>query len=161
VGTGWMREEFEALGIAEQFPVRGRVTDEYLQAMQAVWQQDVASFDGELCRFERVTAMPRPVQQPHPPIWVGGTTPAALRRVAREGDGWMVIQLSPEQVRGSLATIHEHMRAAGRDPAALDVGMLRRVALARNEQEVQEMRSRTRSGMLTAGTPDEVAEQLR
>jgi probable F420-dependent oxidoreductase len=161
VGAGWMAEEFEALGIAEQFPIRGRVTDEYLAIMKAVWSQEVASYAGEFHRFERITAMPLPVQRPHPPLWVGGTTPAALRRVARQGDGWMVIQLTPDEVTAGLATLHGLLREAGRDPSALSVGMLRRVALVGNATDVAELRGRTRSGMLTAGTPDEVAEELR
>jgi len=87
VGVGWLREEFQALG-APDFDRRGAVGDEYLRIFKTLWTQDPASFHGEFYRFDAIRCLPHPTQKPHPPIWIGGHSKAALRRVARLGDGW-------------------------------------------------------------------------
>ena len=94
VGAGWMREEFEAIG-APPFDERGRVTDEYLLAFKALWTEDDPRFDGRHVRFSNITFLPKPLQKPHPPIWVGGESPAALRRTVRLGDTWFPIGNNP------------------------------------------------------------------
>jgi probable F420-dependent oxidoreductase len=94
VGAGWMKEEFDALG-APAFEQRGRVTDEYLQAFKLLWTEDDPRFEGDHVRFSNITFLPKPVQKPHPPIWVGGESPAALRRTARYGDTWFPIGNNP------------------------------------------------------------------
>src|SRR5205823_9886562 len=86
VGAGWMAEEFEAIGVP--FRERGRLTDEYLDAMRTLWTEPVASFEGRTVRFRDLVSEPQPHQRPHPPIWVGGSTPAAPRRTVRVGDAW-------------------------------------------------------------------------
>jgi probable F420-dependent oxidoreductase len=124
IGVGWMREEFEALG-APSYERRGAVTDEQVRLMQAVWTQDVAAFEGEFYRFDALGAHPRPIQKPHPPIWVGGHTRPALRRTARLGDGWLPIgarppaDLPPQEVAASYAAIRAEAAAAGRDPNSI------------------------------------------
>ena len=82
VGVGWWREEFEALA-APPFAERGRVTDEYLRLMKVLWTEDAPRFKGKYYRLADVTMLPKPVQRPHPPIWVGGHTDRALRRDGR------------------------------------------------------------------------------
>jgi probable F420-dependent oxidoreductase len=86
VGVGWARAEFEALGIS--FARRGRLSDDYLAVLQAHWSQVIASAETRSVSFTDVYTAPHPKQQPHPPIWVGGRSPAALRRAARFGDAW-------------------------------------------------------------------------
>jgi alkanesulfonate monooxygenase SsuD/methylene tetrahydromethanopterin reductase-like flavin-dependent oxidoreductase (luciferase family) len=90
--------------------------------LKTVWTQDVASFEGDFYSFERLGANPHPLQQPHPPIWVGGHSPAALRRTARYGDGWLPIgarppaDLPPEAIAAGVATIRAEAERVGRDP---------------------------------------------
>jgi probable F420-dependent oxidoreductase len=126
IGVGWMREEFEALG-SPSYERRGAVTDEQLRLMKAVWTQDVTGFEGEFYRFDPLGAHPRPVQKPHPPIWVGGHTPPAIRRTARYGDVWLPIgarppaHLPPPEVAALLATVRSEASRYGRDPGAIDV----------------------------------------
>ncbi len=104
VGVGWMREEFEALGTPD-FDRRGAVTDEYLRIFKTLWTESPASFSGRFYRFGPLTCSPHPVQKPHPPIWVGGHSKAALRRAARLGDGWhpvganAAVPLPPAELR--------------------------------------------------------------
>jgi probable F420-dependent oxidoreductase len=91
VGVGWARQEFAALGVP--FERRGAITSEYLAAIKTLWTQDVASFEGRFVSFENVDTRPRPARSPHPPIWVGGATDAALRRAVRHGDAWHPIRI--------------------------------------------------------------------
>ena len=94
-GTGWMREEFEALGIAP-FEKRGQVTNEYIGAMKALWTMENASYDGEFVKFRDVIFDPKPVQKPHPPLWIGGESGPAMRRVAAVGDVWYPFASNPK-----------------------------------------------------------------
>ena len=126
VGVGWLREEFEALG-APDFDRRGAVSDEYLRIFKALWTQDPASYHGEFYRFDSVRCLPHPVQKPHPPIWVGGHSKAALRRVARLGDGWHpvganpAVPLRPPELRASLDDLRRLTEAERRDFSTLTI----------------------------------------
>jgi len=126
VGVGWMREEFEALG-APDFDRRGAASDEYIRIFKALWTQDPASFQGEFYRFDAIRCLPHPVQKPHPPIWIGGHSKAALRRVARLGDGWHPVganpaaPLRPQEMRARLDELRRLTEAEGRDPSRLTI----------------------------------------
>ena len=99
-------EEFDALGIDDLWSHRGAVTDEFMAACIDLWTQDgPSSFDGRWVRYHDVGANPLPVQQPHIPIWVGGKTPAAHRRVARYGSGYHTVASTPAQVADEVATV--------------------------------------------------------
>ncbi len=97
VGVGWAQSEFEALNIP--FERRGAITDEYLAALKILWTQQPASYEGRFVKFRDVTLNPKPVQQPHPPLWVGGDSDAALRRAVRFGDAWHPININLEWAR--------------------------------------------------------------
>ncbi|MCH8115068.1 MAG: TIGR03619 family F420-dependent LLM class oxidoreductase [Chloroflexi bacterium] len=86
VGVGWAESEFQVLGMP--FHERGKMTDEYLAALKLLWTNDTASFDGRYVKFSDVSVSPRPLQSPHPPIWVGGASRPAMRRAVRYGDAW-------------------------------------------------------------------------
>jgi probable F420-dependent oxidoreductase len=86
VGVGWAREEYAALNVP--FEKRGAIANEYLAAIRQMWTEEVSSFDGAFIKFSDVHAAPMPVQSPHPPIWVGGGSDAAIRRAVRYGDAW-------------------------------------------------------------------------
>ena len=99
VGVGWAEDEFAVLGAP--FNRRGAMTDEYLDAIKLLWTEDVASFDGEFVSFEDVRTAPRPVRSPHPPIWVGGPSDAAMRRAVRHGDAWHPIRIRLDEFRNT------------------------------------------------------------
>jgi probable F420-dependent oxidoreductase len=127
VGVGWMREEFEALGLPP-FDERGAVTDEYIRAFKELWTSDNPSFEGKYCRFSNMSFLPKPVQKPHPPIWVGGESRRALRRTAELGNGWYPISVNPqfplgepEQLAARLQRLAAFAKEVGRDPAEIDV----------------------------------------
>lgn len=97
IGVGWAEGEFDILGAP--FNRRGAMTDEYLDAIKVLWTEDVASFEGKYVSFEDVNTAPRPVQQPHPPIWVGGPSAAAMRRAVRHGSAWHPIRITVDHLR--------------------------------------------------------------
>ena len=122
-GTGWMREEFEAVDAAP-FDRRGAVTDEYIAAFRELWTNEAPEFDGEFAKFSNIWFRPPPVQKPHPPIWIGGDSPRAMRRTAEIGDGWFPIGVEPgrplntvARYGGAVEKIRSLAEAAGRDPA--------------------------------------------
>ena len=128
VGVGWMEEEFEALD-APPFAERGAVTNEYLQAFKELWTSDEPTFEGKYCQFSNIHFLPKPVQQPHPPIWVGGQSRAAMRRAARLGDGWHPVgaipaaPLEPEELAQNISLLHRYAENADRNPEELEVSM--------------------------------------
>jgi len=97
VGVGWARQEFEALGVP--FEKRGAITDDYLSAIRTCWTHDVASYEGRFVRFASVHTAPRPARAPHPPIWVGGASDAALRRAVLHGEAWHPIRIRIDWLR--------------------------------------------------------------
>ena len=128
IGVGWMREEFEALGAPpEVYTHRGSASDEQLRIFNTVWTRDVAGFEGRFYRFDPVGVHPQPVQKPGPPIWIGGHTRPALRRVAHVGDGWLPIvrrppaDLPPDEFAACMDTIRAEGQRIGRDLASLRV----------------------------------------
>ena len=120
VGVGWLKEEFEALDTAD-FKRRGAVTDEWIAIFKQLWSTSPASFDGEFYRYENIRCEPFPLQKPHPPIWIGGHSRAALRRTARYGDGWhpvgaiAAVPLPPSELSAMLDTLKGLTEAQGRD----------------------------------------------
>ena len=122
VGVGWSREEFDALGVP--FARRGARTKEYVAAMRAIWRDDVASFDGEFARFDRIRVNPKPVRDTGIPVVLGGNSDAALRRVAAWGDGWYGFYLpDTETVAERVAFLRDRCRQIGRDPAELSLAV--------------------------------------
>ena len=119
VAGGWLREEFELLGVP--FGQRGARTDEYLDLIKRLWTDERVSFRGRFFSLDDAAFFPKPVQRPHPPIWVGGDSPPALRRVARVGDGWLAVPRDLDHLAAGIDTIRRAAHAAGRDPAAIGV----------------------------------------
>src|SRR5215470_7270743 len=112
VGAGWVAAESAMLSVP--FRERGAMTDEYLDAMRELWTSATPSFAGKYTRFGDVLFEPKPVQKPHPPIWVGGHSPAALRQTARIGAAWHPINRPPDELRAGRAELARLCREAGR-----------------------------------------------
>jgi probable F420-dependent oxidoreductase len=105
IGVGWARTEFEALGAP--FQRRGRVTDDYLGALHAHWAEDIASVQTGSVAFRDIHTQPAPVRRPHPPVWVGGSSTAAIRRAAGFGDAWHPLNASLEWLERGLTLLRE------------------------------------------------------
>ena len=123
-GVGWMEEEFNILHAP--YHERGAQTDEYLQVMKILWTEQEPHFEGRYEKFADIRCEPKPVQKPHPPIWIGGHSRAALRRTATIADGWYghVLWRNPDALPREIQTIKALAEQAGRDPDALTYAAL-------------------------------------
>jgi probable F420-dependent oxidoreductase len=163
VGVGWLREEFEALG-APDFAHRGAASDEYLAIFKMLWTRCPASFEGRFYRFRDVQCLPQPVQKPHPPIWIGGHSAAALRRVVAHGDGWhpvganAAVPMTPGELGALLDDLGRQATAAGRDPRSIAISFKAPVY-----DRGAGARATTPDGqrMPFTGTRDEVVDDIR
>ena len=112
-GVGVAEErEFDAVGVP--FRERGRRTDEAIRIMRLLWETDDVTFAGEFWRLEAITVRPKPVQRPLP-LWIGGTSEAAMRRAGRLGDGWIPSFITPERFRVGVERTHAFAAEAGRE----------------------------------------------
>ena len=154
IGAGWVAAESAVLGVP--FAERGAMTDEYLAAMRELWTSPAPSFKGTYTRFDGIVFQPRPLQQPHPPIWVGGHSRAALRRTVQVGAAWHPINRPPAELRAGQAELArlsaQHRRAT---PPALTL---------RNDVRIlkpgQPVPTSTHAGRVIAGEPAALVEQI-
>jgi probable F420-dependent oxidoreductase len=121
VGVGWLREEFEA--VAMPFEDRGARTREHLEVMKELWTKESASYKGKYYDLPECRLYPKPVQQPHPPIHVGGETTAALRRVADLGQGWYGFNRTPEEVPEALTRLDRLLEERGRSRDEIEISV--------------------------------------
>ena len=112
VGVGALRPESDALG--SNFARRGAYSDESIEIMKALCTEDDPTFEGEFYSFSGVKFAPKPAQQPHPPIWIGGRSRAAIRRTARLGDGWHPNPSTVAEVADLVGYLNDRVEAAGR-----------------------------------------------
>jgi probable F420-dependent oxidoreductase len=118
IGVGWAPQEFAALNVP--FQRRGALTNEYLAALKTLWTTEVASFQGRYVNFADVHTTPLPLRKPHPPIWVGGSSDAALRRTVRYGDAWHPNRIRPHWLeKTGLPRLRHFADAEGRAVPAL------------------------------------------
>ncbi len=117
LGVGWLAEEFQAMGTP--FERRGARFDDYLTAMRKVWAGEVVEHNSEFLAWSGFKSYPLPVQQPLPVV-IGGVTRAAMRRVARHGQGWIAVG-RPEELAAPRAMLEEECREAGRDPGEIEI----------------------------------------
>ena len=140
VGVGWWKDELEILGVP--FHARGRQADEILRVFKALWTQQNPSHDGEFYKFRDLGFAPKPVQKPMPPIWVGGDSPGAFRRVVTLGDGWHATSKTPAQLREGLTKLHAAAEAVKRPFDSLTLSIrnpLRDDELAQGKQAVVDL----------------------
>jgi probable F420-dependent oxidoreductase len=123
VGAGWMREEFEALGL--NFDRRGEETDEWIRIFKVCWMEGEPEYHGQHYSFPKVKFEPKPLQKPHPPIWVGGNSRRAMRRAVELGDVWHPGWSRPDQLATQRRELDAIAAKAGRDPATLGLTLLR------------------------------------
>src|SRR5262249_185877 len=119
VGAGWNKEETEIMG--GDFTHRWTQTREAIEAMQTLWANEAAEYHGTYYDFPLVRSFPRPVQQPHPPIFLGGAAQQVFKRIVAYGNGWMPTRSTPELIRQGRAVLNELAVEAGRDPASITV----------------------------------------
>ena len=155
VGVGWLEKEFDILGVP--YAERGPMTDEFLEIFIALWTQPEPVFHGRFYDLEGIQFYPKPVQQPHIPIWVGGHTRRALRRTAKYGDCWHTTRQTPDFVARNLPYLHRQFEEAGRDPASVSISLKR--SLHFTDMGLGEGES-VRSGGAIIGTTQEIIDDV-
>jgi probable F420-dependent oxidoreductase len=119
IGASWLEEEWRAIGL--DFASRGRRVDESIDVCKRLWTEPEVAHDGEFFRFDAVAFEPKPLQQPWPPILVGGESSAALRRAARAGDGWIGMGHTFESAAVQIARLRELRAESGREIASFQI----------------------------------------
>ena len=161
VGIGWMAEEIALLG-GPAFKERAPASEEYIEAFRELWTSDSPSKLGTHVDFNNLLFAPKSAQDPHPPIWVGGEVPGALRRAGRLGDGWYPVAANPripldtpELYAASLGKVHEAAAKAGRDPGSIDAAILAIKCRIGPEQE-----GRDGGRMTFTGSPSAIVDDI-
>ncbi len=168
---GEFPKEFEACGV----PVkqRGSRTNEALEVIKKLWTEQNVSFQGRYSNFTGVTVAPRPVQKPHPPIWVAGRKEPAMRRAAMYGDGWIPYMYTPEMLRESVGKIKQFGAEAGRDLSKFRFGMFIFASIAADGDQAREQAAKALgknyaqdfskiAGRYTlSGTPEDCRRRIR
>jgi alkanesulfonate monooxygenase SsuD/methylene tetrahydromethanopterin reductase-like flavin-dependent oxidoreductase (luciferase family) len=172
LGAGWFEEEARAFGMP--FPPTGQrlaMLDETIQILQALWTQEVSTFQGQHFTLKDARCNPKPLQKPTPPIWVGGQgEKVTLRIVAQRADGWDMDMAPIADYRRKLNVLSEHCAAAGRDPLSVKKMIHFSGIVAENERDVKRQAEALAAswktsvedlrGRVLIGTPEQAAEQL-
>ena len=172
IGAGWWEQEYRVYGI--DYPhVSQRIyaMEEAIQVMQALWTEERANFQGRYYTITDALCEPKPVQQPHIPIWVGGAGPElTLRAIARHGDGWNTFLMPREDYSQLLGALERHCAAAGRDPASIRKSLAGQLAIGSDPAAVErriEAIAKARGADVNdarqrtfAGTPDEIVNRI-
>ena len=158
---GWLKDEFEFLGVP--FEDRAALSEDCLNVMKTLWTDEHPRLTTAYGTIDRdVNFGPQPVQKPHPPIWIGGNTMPALRRVARWGDGWQPVFLSPDAIQNKCETLQSLMEEAGRDATQLEITTLVGAQVSVAEAQAYQAAGVQALYMLTTtDQPDELFAQVK
>ena len=150
LGLGWSKDEHDAMGV--EMKSRGAKADEFLAVMKAIWTTDPAEFSGKYYTLPKSHIGPKPVQKPHPPIYLAAFAPGALNRIARLADGWNPVAIPVEGMRQMFDGIKQTAREAGRDPSQLQL-------IVRANVEIHD-KPRAKEGMIFTGTVAQIKEDV-
>ena len=121
VGIGWLEEEFQALGVP--WERRAQRTRETIEVMRKLWSEDRSAYDGEFVKFDSVRSFPKPANGKSVPVWFGGESGPALRRVAESGDGWIGFNLTADQAATKIERIEELLKANRRERSDVELAV--------------------------------------
>ncbi|MDE0721140.1 MAG: LLM class F420-dependent oxidoreductase [Dehalococcoidia bacterium] len=157
IGTGWLREETEIMG--GDFDHRWTQAKEAIEVMKELWTKDEAEYHGHYYDFPPVRVFPKPIQSPHPPVFLGGAATNVFKRVINYGDGWMPVRATPDSVRAGRAALDELADAAGRDPNSIQI--LIYGASSRDEiKQMEDAGANMATVRLASTDPDKVMDGL-
>ena len=168
VGLGALKNEFETLNIP--WEKRGKIADEYIKAIRAMWMQPIASFNGEFISFSQLEVYPKPFQKPCPPIWIGGRSSYALRRTAMLGDGWLAALYSPEEIKKRINELEEYTKVFRRSLSEIEVSSENYLSITKKSEEARKISALTLKTRFNSiergeeisliGSPDDVMRKL-
>jgi probable F420-dependent oxidoreductase len=130
-------DEFGVFGVS--YDRRGDRTDEYIEAMKAIWTQPLASYKGDFIEFNNAEIFPKPFQKPFPPIWVGGWMKLAAKRAGKYGEGWIPGWLSPAEMKVGCDILNKTALENGRDPKKITIAVEKLATIAKTREEGLEL----------------------
>lgn len=155
VGAGWLKEEFQALGVP--YEKRGEMTDEYIQVLKTLWSQERPKFIGMYNKFEDINFLPKPIQKPCPPIWIGGNSRKAIERAVNLGHGWHPVGLTPEEIKEYAIYLNELLAGKGKSPSDFVISLRKNLQIKRaSEKEIKNSDKRE----TLRGTPEKIIEGI-
>ena len=131
IGAGWMKDEFDALGAP--YGERGAVTDEYIDVMKNLWTEDSPEFRGRYLEYSDIKFLPKPLQKPCPPIWVGGGSKRAIERAVKHGEGWHPVGLTPSELEEKVHYLNELLEKSNRTPEDFTISLRRNLEITDKE----------------------------
>ena len=160
VGPGWMREEYDALSVP--YEKRGARTNEYIEAIKELWINDEPSYEGEFCSFSNIKFYPKPVQKPHPPIFIAGASDYAIKRAVEYGEGWQPTWVSPEDVKEGIFKLKNIANEKGRDLNGFTYSVRNRLDIVDGNTELNKDNSSEGNDppFLLRGTVSEITESI-
>jgi probable F420-dependent oxidoreductase len=126
-------DEFGVFGVS--YDKRGDRTDEYIEAMKAIWTEPLASYKGKFIDFNNAEIFPKPMQKPHPPVWVGGWMKLAAKRAGKYGEGWIPGWLSPTEMKVGCDLLAQTARENGRDPSKITIAVEKLATIGKTRDE--------------------------
>jgi probable F420-dependent oxidoreductase len=155
VGAGWLKEEFQALGAS--YEKREIITDEYIQVLKILWSQDKPRFAGKYSKFSDINFLPKPIQRPHPPIWVGGNSLTAIRRAVNLCNGWHPVGLTPNEIKERVNYINELLTEKKKGKSDFTISLRKNLQIkGASEREIKGKDERES----LRGTPEKIAEGI-
>jgi alkanesulfonate monooxygenase SsuD/methylene tetrahydromethanopterin reductase-like flavin-dependent oxidoreductase (luciferase family) len=175
IGAGWFKEEFDAYGIPfADAETRIEGLREGIQIMKKMWTEEKATFKGKYYHIESAYNSPKPMQKPHPPIWVGGGVSSVLRVAAEFADGWNMgffyPSNTPHGLRKKVRQLERYCAEVGRDPKQIRKSLLGEIVMGETKTDVEGKVAKFKPADMTMddyrigriiGTPDEVVEQIQ
>ncbi len=161
VGPGWMEEEFDVLGIP--FNERGKRTNEYINIFKELWEQDEPQFEGEFYSFSKIKFYPKPIQKPHPPIWIGGISKKAIVRAVELGNGWHPVWLRPDQMKKKIRYLKRVAKEKERNLDNFVFSIRNRLRILKTTEAKKPDLSRVRGQYTFSiyGTTEEIIHKVR
>lgn len=133
VGAGWFKTEFEAFGFP--FDKKASVTREAVEIVKMLWKKPTVNYDGKFFKIKDSSCLPKPLQKPHPPIWIGSSGPRMLKLTAELGDGWVIPNPTVEEYRQKLSIIKKHAKKIGRKSKEIEAGYYAYASLSSSSEE--------------------------
>jgi probable F420-dependent oxidoreductase len=150
LGLGWSKDEHDAVGV--EMKGRGARAEEFLKVLKAIWTTDPAEFKGQYYNLPKSYIGPKPVQKPHPPVYMAAFVPAAMNRIARLANGWNPVAIPVDGMKQMFDGIKQMAKDAGRDPATLELVVRANVEISEEPRPVE--------GMIFTGTLDQIKEDI-
>ncbi len=155
VGTGWLKEEFQALGVS--YEERGAITDDYIQVLKTLWSQERPKFIGMYNKFEDINFLPKPIQKPCPPLWIGGNSRKAIERAVNLADGWHPVGLTPEEVKEKVKYINKLLVKKKKVASGFVISLRKNLQIKRaSEKEIKNVDRRE----ILRATPEKIIEGI-